>query len=135
MKVRFRLQLGLYQVSLDIRWVWKKGQSKCSFVYKIFDAVVVIYPNRWVYRMLSLACQIDVVYTDLENAFDKITHKRLISKLYSCKINPGVVEWIESCVTNRRQRVRTNGFFSFWKEVVSGIPQGLILGPFVYNLY
>jgi len=59
--------------------------------------------------------QIDVVYTDLEKAFDKVSHKRLISKLYSYKINPRVIKWIELFLTNRRQRVRINGFFSYWK--------------------
>jgi len=78
----------------------------------------------------------DVVYTDLEKAFDKVKvslpHTRLISKLYSCKINAGVIKWIESFLTNRRQRVRINDFFSFWKEYLSGIPQGSILGPLLY---
>ena len=48
---------------------------------------------------------------DLEKAFDKVPHKRLISKLYSYKINPKVIKWIEAFLTNRRQRVRINGFF------------------------
>jgi len=78
--------------------------------------------------------QIDVVYNDLEKAFNKVPNKRLISKLYSYKINPVVIKWIESFLTNRRQTVRIIGFFSFWKEVLSGIPQGLILGPLLFNL-
>jgi len=65
-------------------------------------------------------------YADLEKAFDKVPHKRLISKLYSYKINAGVIKWIESFLTNRRQRVRINGFFSFGKKVLSGISQGSI---------
>jgi len=77
--------------------------------------------------------QIDVVYADVEKAFDKVSHKRLISKLY--KINPGVINWIESFLTNRRQRVRINGFFSFCKEVLSGIPQGSVLGPLLFIIF
>jgi len=57
--------------------------------------------------------QIDVVNTDLEKAFDKVPHKRLISKLYLYKINPGVIKWIESFLTNRRQRVRISLMVSF----------------------
>jgi len=79
--------------------------------------------------------QIDVIYTDLQKAFDKVPHKRLISQLYSYKINPGVNKWIESFRDKRRQRVRINGFFSFWKEVLSGIPQGSILGHLLFIIF
>jgi len=54
--------------------------------------------------------QIDVVYTDLEKTVNKVLHKRLISKLYSYKIYPGVIKWIYSFLTNRRQRVKINGY-------------------------
>ena len=58
--------------------------------------------------------QIDVIYTDLEKAFDKVPHKRLISKLYFYKINRDIIKWIKLFLLNRRQKVRINGFFSFW---------------------
>jgi len=59
--------------------------------------------------------QIAVIYTDLEKAFHKLPHKRLISILYSYKINPEVIKWIESFLVNGRQRVRVNGFVYFWR--------------------
>jgi len=45
---------------------------------------------------LESSGQIDVIHTDLEKAFYKVPHKRLISKLYSYKINPEVIKWMES---------------------------------------
>jgi len=84
---------------------------------------------------LESGCQIDVVYSDLEKAFNKVPHKRLNNKLYSYKINPGFIKWIESFLTNRRQSVRINGFFCFWNEVLSGIPQGSIVGPLLFIIF
>ena len=56
--------------------------------------------------------QIDVVYTDLEKAFDEIPHKRLISKVFSCGLNNEIIAWIIAFVTNRKQRVTINSAFS-----------------------
>jgi len=77
--------------------------------------------------------QIDVVYADLEKAFDKVPRKRLISKLCSYKFNPEVIKWIESFLVNRGHMIRINSFFSFWREVLSGIPQGSTLGPLLFK--
>ena len=71
---------------------------------------------------------IDVVNTDLEKALDKVPHKRLISKLYSYKINLDIIMWIKSFLFNRRQRVGIIGFLSFWRAELSGKLQSSVLG-------
>lgn len=79
--------------------------------------------------------QIDVIYTDLEKAFDKISHKHLVSKLHSYGLNLEVIQWIKAFLTDRKQRVRINNAFSMWILVDSGIPQGSILGPILFITY
>ena len=69
---------------------------------------------------MSFTC-LDVVYTDLEKAFDKIPHKRLISKLHSYGSNKGIIDWTEAFLTNRKQRVRIKQSYSKWAQVISGI--------------
>jgi hypothetical protein len=85
--------------------------------------------------MLQSGGQIDVIYTDFEKAFDKVPHKRLISKLKSYNLNLEIIQWIESFLLSRKQRVRINGQYSFWQDVLSGIPQGTILGPLLFIIY
>jgi len=64
-----------------------KGRSTSLQLLKILD--------KWT-ELLENGGQIDVIYTDLEKAFDKIPHKRLISKLFSYGLNKDIISWIEA---------------------------------------
>jgi hypothetical protein len=85
--------------------------------------------------MLEEGGQIDVIYTDFEKAFDRVPHKRLISKLYSYNINADIINWIKAYLYNRKQCVKINNCFSIWSTILSGIPQGSILGPLLFIIY
>ena len=74
----------------------------------------------------------DIVYTDSEEAFDEVPHKKLINKLVSYGINSDTIQWIEAFLCFRKQRVELNSKFSDWSPVLSSIPQGSILGPLLF---
>ena len=78
---------------------------------------------------------IEAIYTDFEKAFDKVPHKRLLSKLRSYGVRPEVIRWIESFLVHRQQRTGVRGHFSGWTKVLSGIPQGSVLGPLLFIIY
>ena len=75
------------------------------------------------------------MYSDLEKAFDKVPHKRLISKLYCYGINEYVINWIKDFLTERKFRVKVNLSNSPWNLVSSGIPQGSVVGPILFILF
>ena len=84
---------------------------------------------------LELGHQVDVIYLDLQKAFDKVPHARLLSKLKSYGIGGKLLQWIENFLSNRRQFVHLRGSKSDWINIFSGVPQGSVLGPFLFIVY
>ena len=75
------------------------------------------------------------VFCDLKKAFDKVPHKPLIDKLHCIGINNHMIQWISSYLTERKQRVIVNGAESSTAHVLSGVPQGSILGLVFFLVY
>ena len=62
-------------------------------------------------------------------------HQRLLLKLKAHGIGNGVINWIEKWLTHRIQRVIIDGEILNWKSVLSGVPQGSVLGPILFLIY
>ena len=75
------------------------------------------------------------ILMDLSKAFDTINHELLIAKLHAYGVDRASLEIMHSYLTNRWQRTKINETFSTWSELITGVPQGSVLGPILFNIY
>lgn len=75
------------------------------------------------------------VYIDLSKAFDSVNHCVLISRLNSLGFSHDCLAWFSNYLSDRVQRVKSEGLLSGPMPVSMGVPQGSILGPTLFSLY
>ena len=87
------------------------------------------------YENLGSCHDTDTIYLDFSKAFDKVDHALLIKKLQLYGIKGKLLRWIKSFLSNRVQKVVVNGKVSVVELVISGVPQGTVLGPLLFLLF
>ena len=103
-----------------------RGRSTVLQLLKVVD--------KWT-DIMDKGSVIDVIYCDFQKAFDTVPHKRLLEILIHYGITDPVLSWVQDLLSNRRQQILVTGCKSEIFEVISGVPQGSILGPLLFIIY
>jgi hypothetical protein len=122
--------------SLKNRFLKNYGDNQYGFRPKSSTQCALISLNEKLTSFLDdkSTCGAIVVAYDYSKAFDKLRHDLIIDRLVACDFPQDCIIWIKNYLSDRQQFTKIGITRSDNIQVSSGVPQGSILGPYLYAL-
>ena len=86
-------------------------------------------------RIMDKGGYFRALLTDLSKTFDCLPHDLLVAKLDAYRFKNDALYLIFNYLNNRKQRVKINSSFSSFQNIISGVPQGSLLGSLLFNIF
>ena len=123
---------NLYNFLLDNNLLYKYQSGFLPHHSTVFQLIDIFHNICQAFDNNMFSC---IVICDVSKAFDRVWHKGLLFKLRQNGIEGKLLEWLNSYLSQRKQKVGLKLCFSGLKSIFAGVPQGSVLGPLLFLVY
>ena len=123
---------NMYNFLIDNNLLYKYQSGFLPHHSTVFQLIDIFHNICQAFDNSMFSC---IVFCDVSKAFDRVWHKGLLFRLRQNGIDGKLLEWLNSHLSKRKQKVCFKSCYSGLKSIFAGVPQGSVLGPLLFLVY